>query len=94
VRDGDLVLFGTSATKPHQADIVRWLAMQLWIVEDRRKRDPSKKRAAADYLCAEKFKIPPPGHMNPEPMMPTPEVLSWERSRRIAYAKKMEKQRA
>jgi len=94
VRDGDLVLFGASATKPHQADIVRWLAMLLWIVEDRRTRDPSKKRSAAYFLCGEKFKIAPPWHMNPEPMMPTPEVLSWERSRRIAYAKRMEKQRA
>jgi len=88
VADGDLVLFGTSATKPHQADIVRWLAMMLWIANDR-----NYKRAWAYFKIGEKFKIPPPWHMNPEPMLPLPEVLSWERSRRIAYAKTMEKKK-
>jgi DNA repair protein RadD len=92
VIDGDLVKVGTTAKQAHKADVVSWLAQLLWIIDDRNKQRaekgmPPQKPASAYFMVGEKFKIAPPWDMKPEPMFPLPEVWSWERARRIAYAK-------
>ena len=60
---------------------MRWYAMLVWIAVDR-----SYKPGWAAHKYREKFgSYPPKGNI--APMQPSPEVLSWVRSRNIAWAK-------
>ena len=64
--------------------------MMLCIGSERRFKLPGY--AEAKYR--EKFGTAPPWHYrHADPLPPTPAVRSWEKSRRIAYAKAMEAQR-
>jgi DNA repair protein RadD len=69
-----------SANDPNER--MRWHAMLLHI-RDQRGYHP--KWPIAKYR--ERFGNWPPFGANPAPVPPTPEVLSWVRSRNIAYAK-------
>jgi DNA repair protein RadD len=62
---------------------------QMWhgmLMHIGRNRGYSPKWPTASYR--EKFGQWPPWGSNPEPIPPSPEVLSWVRSRLIAYAKR------
>jgi DNA repair protein RadD len=59
-----------------------WHAMLLSIGNDR-----GYQRGWTAHKYKEKFGVFPPWGTLPEPINPTPEVLSWVRSRAIAYAK-------
>jgi superfamily II DNA or RNA helicase len=89
-REGELSLIGRdgrgwSFRDKHERR--EWLAMLKWIEIERRYG-----RGWHLHKYREKFKSEPPrGYV--EPTKPTPEVLSWDRSRRIAYAKALEKSR-
>jgi superfamily II DNA or RNA helicase len=60
----------------------RWHAMLLAIGNDR-----GYKRGWTAHKYKEKFGVYPPWGDSPEPIEPTPEVLSWVRSRNIAFAR-------
>jgi DNA repair protein RadD len=85
--DGDLGLVDrksrstATAFDPH--DRMRWLAM-LYFIE--RERGYRQKWARCNYK--EKFGTWPPYGSPLPPIEPSPEVLSWVRSRQIAYAKR------
>jgi hypothetical protein len=84
--DGDLALVDRQlrATVSHSDpnERIRWHAMLLHI---RDQRGYHSKWSIAKYR--ERFGNWPPFGANPTPVPPTPEVLSWVRSRNIAYAK-------
>ena len=88
--DGDLGLVDRksgavrSAFDPHER--MRWLAM-LYFIE----RERGYRRTWARVNYREKFGTWPPYGSPMPPMEPTPEVLSWVRSRMIAYAKARQK---
>jgi DNA repair protein RadD len=94
IRDGDLALVD-AVTRQANAPVYdcatrrRWYAMLLFIQHERPHYSP--KWAKANYH--EKFKCWPDGWDEPVPILPTPEVRSWVRSRQIAYAKAREKAR-
>ena len=73
-----------SAFDPHER--MRWLAM-LYFIE----RERGYRRTWARVNYREKFGTWPPYGSPMPPMEPTPEVLSWVRSRMIAYAKARQK---
>jgi DNA repair protein RadD len=58
--------------------------MLIWIG---RERWYQKWRGWAAHKYREKFGTWPPWGASPQPITPSPEVLSWVRSRAIAYAK-------
>lgn len=58
----------------------------FWSMANYVDRERGKKGKLAKALYRSKFGVWPVG-LNPAPVMPTPEFLSYERSRRIAYAK-------
>ena len=67
---------------------MRWHGM-LTAIQQQRRRSPGW--VYHSYLG--KFGEPPPVYRS-NPIPPTPEVLAWVRSRDIAYAKAMRKQKA
>ena len=86
-RDGDLVRLdrqtrtATAYSDPNER--MRWLGMFKHIAARR-----GYKEGWAAYMHKEKFGVwPPVSVRNVAPLRPTPEVLSWVRSRAIAYAK-------
>jgi superfamily II DNA or RNA helicase len=85
-REGELARVDRQTrTAPSQSDPnerMRWHAMFVHIAAE---RGYSPKWPLAKYK--EKFGAWPPYGAKPTPMQPTPEVLSWVRSRAIAYAK-------
>jgi DNA repair protein RadD len=91
-RDGDL---GRVDRNRHAAvtehDRARWHAMLIWIG---RERGYEKWRGWAAHKFRDKFNSYPPWGSSPEPIMPSPEVRAWVRSRNIAYAKAQQKARA
>jgi superfamily II DNA or RNA helicase len=84
--DEDLVEVGQAGVKHSYEDRRRWLAM-LYHIE----RDRGYRRNWARVNYREKFREYPPYGSPIPPMDPTPEVLSWVRSRQIAYAKAKQK---
>jgi DNA repair protein RadD len=88
-RDGDLALVDRkSRTVPASSDPnerMKWHAMLTYIAAERGYRS-----GWAAHKYKEKFGTWPPVSTI-EPMRPTPEVLSWVRSRNIAYAKARQK---
>ena len=89
-REGDLALVDrqsrTATATSNPDDRLRWHMMLMGIAVER-----SYKPGWAAYKFKEKFGTWPPIR-NARPMQPSPEVLSWVRSRAIAYAKAKEKQ--
>jgi DNA repair protein RadD len=87
VRDGDLAHLDrngrTHAQEYSAEERQRWHRMLLYICLER-----GYKPGWAGYKFKEKFGTWPPGTRD-VPLKPSAEVLSWERSRRIAYAKGM-----
>jgi DNA repair protein RadD len=87
ITDGELGLIdrrGRAQAEPHDpACRATWHGMFAWIGNERGFRMPGY--AKAKYR--EKFGDWPPYGSNPQPVKPTPECLSWVRSRAIAYAK-------
>jgi DNA repair protein RadD len=88
VIDGELGLLTRdgaveNATTTAEKDL--FYGQLLWIARER-----GYKPGWAAHKCREKFRSWP-GRNDVEPVRPTPAVLSWERSRRIAYAKAMQK---
>jgi DNA repair protein RadD len=84
--DADLALATRSGTaqrswSPEQR--AQWHGMLAWIARD---RGYSSRWPAVNYK--EKFGNWPPYGIVAQPIPPTPEVLSWVRSRLIAYAKR------
>jgi hypothetical protein len=65
--------------------------MLIWIG---RERGYEKWRGWAAHKFRDKFNSYPPWGSSPEPIMPSPEVRAWVRSRNIAYAKAQQKARA
>jgi DNA repair protein RadD len=85
-RDGDLGLVDGGRAKAgvyDHAERTRWHAMLRYIGLQR-----GWKQGAAAYQFKDKFGVFPPWGSTPEPIPPTPEVLSWVRSRAIAYARR------
>jgi Bifunctional DNA primase/polymerase, N-terminal/Helicase conserved C-terminal domain len=86
VADGDLGLVEGRRAKAHQYSPIeraQWLGMFTQIAADR-----GYKAGWAAVNYKQKFGEWPPQHSsNVQPITPTPEVLSWVRSRLIAYAK-------
>jgi DNA repair protein RadD len=86
IADGELGLVKDGRAKPAEyspADRARWYAMLTAIAIERGYRPGW---AAVNYR--EKFGAWPPRSASPVPIPPSPEVLSWVRSRLIAYAKR------
>jgi superfamily II DNA or RNA helicase len=86
IGDGDLGLVEGGKVKTttySYEERVRWLAMFKYI---EREQGYKPKWAIVNYK--EKFNSWPAWGLNPEPIVPSPEVLSWVRSRMIAYAKR------
>jgi DNA repair protein RadD len=88
VIDGELGLLTRdgvveNATTTAEKDL--FYGQLLWIARER-----GYKPGWAAHKCREKFRSWP-GRNDVEPVRPTPAVLSWEHSRRIAYAKAMKK---
>jgi DNA repair protein RadD len=87
-KDGNLNLVdrgtrtATNISNPDER--LRWHAMLTWIG---RARGYEKWRGWAAHKYREKFGSWPPWGASPQPIAPSPEVLSWVRSRAIAYAK-------
>jgi hypothetical protein len=91
--DGDLALVDrqrraiVSHSDPNER--IRWHAMLMSIGNER-----GYKSGWASYKYKEKFGVWPPHGVTVQPMTPSPEVLSWVRSRNIAFAKAKAKERA
>jgi DNA repair protein RadD len=89
--DGELARVDRYTRQPVQSsdphERMRWLAM-LYHME----RNKPYRRNWARCNYKDKFGNWPPYGCPMEPLEPTPEVLSWVRSRQIAYAKAMQKQ--
>jgi DNA repair protein RadD len=87
-RDGDLVSLDRRASTPvfDPLDRAMWLAMLTHIGQS---RGYSPKWPRVQYK--KKFSVWPAWGASPQPIPPAPEVLSWVRSRMIAYAKAHEK---
>jgi DNA repair protein RadD len=90
-REGELARIDRSgnpiaSSDPHER--MRWHAM-LTAIQQQRRRSPGW--VYHSYLA--KFGVKPPVYRI-DPMPPTPEVLAWVRSRDIAYAKALQKQKA
>jgi superfamily II DNA or RNA helicase len=85
--DGNLGLVkhnGKNGAQQYSADErQRWLAMFRFIALDK-----GYKPGWAAFKYQDKFGSFPPWGNNPEPIPPSPEVLSWVRSRNIAFAKR------
>ena len=75
-----------ASSDPHER--MRWHGM-LTAIQQQRRRSPGW--VYHSYLA--KFGEPPPVYRS-NPISPTPEVLAWVRSRDIAYAKAIQKQKA
>lgn len=83
--DGELGLVQGGKSKASAygpAERARWHAMLLRIADER-----GYKRGWAAHKYKEKFNSWPAYGAIPDPIEPTPEVLSWVRSRQIAFAK-------
>lgn len=78
---GELQEVRKGKPKPTMADKQAFWSMALWIDQERKKSG-----RLAKALYKNKFKVWPKGLFN-EPMVPDAEFLSYERSRRIAFAK-------
>jgi DNA repair protein RadD len=92
-RDGDLTRVGGSKLlQASPREKLNWFSMLLWIAGRR-----GYKAGWAKHKYREKFNEWPAdrnGEGKPvQPYPPTPEVLSWVRSRQIAYAKRKQKER-
>lgn len=91
-RDGDLALVDrskrTAAGVFDPAERARWHGMLTFIAVQR-----GYKRGWIFHKYIEKFGAGPPVY-SAEPIPPTPEVLSWDRSRVIAFAKAQQKAKA
>jgi DNA repair protein RadD len=90
--DGDLVeVRKGKATTPSysQADRNTWHAMLTYIAQER-----GYKPDWVSFKYKDKFGVWPRWGASPQPVEPSPEVLSWIRSRQIAYAKGRQKARA
>ena len=87
--DGDLHLVDRNSrkTKPvsDPSEQARWHAMLVHIAQQR-----GHKLGWAAHKFREKFRFWPP-RIRPAPQEPSQEVLSWIRSRNIAYAKARQK---
>jgi superfamily II DNA or RNA helicase len=86
IQDGDLGLVTSGRAAPTYYDPetrAQWHGMLIYIANER-----SYKRGWAAVNYKEKFGAWPPYGSTPEPIIPTPEVRSWVRSRLIAYAKR------
>jgi DNA repair protein RadD len=90
--DGDLALVDrtrrTAAGVFDPAERIRWHRMLTFIAHQR-----GYKRGWVFHKFVEKFGVGPPLY-SAEPIPPTPEVLSWVRTRVIAWAKAQQKTRA
>jgi DNA repair protein RadD len=85
IGDGELGHVTEGRAQAHEYDPVareRWHGMLIHIAAERGYRPGW---AAVNFK--EKFGEWPPRGSNPRPILPTPEVRSWVRSRLIAYAK-------
>ena len=86
-RDGDLALVDrkrrTVLATSDPNERMRWHGMLTYIAAER-----GYKPGWVGHKYKEKFGTWPPS--DAQPMQPTPEVLSWVRSRNIAYAKAQE----
>ena len=91
-RDGNLELVDrngrTAFNRSDPAEQIRWHGMLASIAIER-----GYKPGWAAYKFKEKFGAWPPRSL-PSPIRPSPECLSWVRSRSIAYAKARKKERA
>jgi superfamily II DNA or RNA helicase len=88
VDPGELTeLTGSKLSKPTEADKQRFYSMALWLDRERGK---GGKLVAGLYKA--KFGVWPRG-MRDVAVTPDQPFLNWEKSRRIAYAKRMAKQR-
>src|SRR5262249_22788852 len=83
--DEDLVEVGAKPAPYDPQERIRWHAMLVFIGRDRGYKD-----GWAGHKYKEKFGNWPPRTI-PFPQKPSPEVLSWVRSRQIAYAKAQQK---
>jgi superfamily II DNA or RNA helicase len=92
VADGELGAVNRSrkvqAVAPSPREKEAFHSQLLWIA-----REKSYQPGWAAYKFREKFGHWPP-RRNPTPTPPLPEVVSWVRSRQIAFAKAMEKRRS
>lgn len=90
--DGNLALYDrksrTARSTGDPNERMRWHGM-LTAIQQQRRRSPGW--VYHSYLA--KFGEPPPVYRS-NPIPPTPEVEAWVRSRDIAYAKAMRKQKA
>jgi hypothetical protein len=84
---GDLVALTGKVKQPTRAEKQRFWAMALWIDNKR-----GKGGRLAKALYKDKFAVWP-RDMSGEAMAPDQAFLNWEKSKRIAYAKRMEAQR-
>jgi DNA repair protein RadD len=88
-QDGNLALYnrqtGTARRTSDPNEQLRWHAMLTHYVNQR-----GQKPGRAAYLFKDKFGYWPP-RIQPTPIEPSREVLSWIRSRDIAYAKSRQK---
>ena len=83
IQEGDLGLVQGGKPKAPVYDRAQWHSMLAYIANER-----GYKRGWAAVNYKEKFGAWPPYGSTPEPIIPTPEVRSWVRSRLIAYAKR------
>jgi DNA repair protein RadD len=88
--DGELVEVKNGRVRSTlvQADKDRWYA-ELLSIEGQK----GYKRGWAGYRYEEKFNERPARGAYPTPRKPSPEVLSWVRSRQIAFAKRKQKEK-
>jgi DNA repair protein RadD len=80
VHDGELGLYRGGRARPGAADPAMWLGMLTWI-----QRERGYRHGWVSHKFKEKFGYWP--NVQPALTPPSPEVLSWVRSRIIAYAK-------
>ena len=85
--DGELVEITGRKGKPTMADKQRFWSMALWLDRERRKGGK-----LAKGLYKGRFDVWPKG-LDDTPTAPDAAFMSYERSRRIAYAKRMAKER-
>lgn len=81
--DGELVEFGTKKKQPTKADKQEFWSMAIWLDRDR-----NKGGKLAKGLYKGKFGVWPVG-LDYTPKQPDQNFYNYEKSRRIAYAKKM-----
>jgi superfamily II DNA or RNA helicase len=84
--DGELGLVQGDRAQAHVYDPherAQWHGMLVKVAQER-----GYKPGWAAHKFKEKFGAYPPWGSSPEPVMPSPEVLAWVRSRIIAYAKR------